>query len=226
MLLELVAEAQPKMRIRFSTSNPQDMTEDVLHSMAKYQNICNYIHLPVQSGSDRILSLMKRGYTVTEYKSIVRNLRKLRPDVSISSDFIVGFPGETDNDFEQTMSLIEEVKFDQSFSFSYSPRPGTPAANLNGQIPEKVKKERLAILQDKIRCLAEEYSRSMLGRSEQILVTGRSKKSVRFLSGRTENNRVVNFSGGSELVGSLVEVEINQVFPNSLGGFCQGHSAG
>jgi len=218
VLLHFVSAIPDIARIRYTTSHPLEFGERLIQSYGELPKLVNHVHLPVQSGSDRILRLMKRGYTALEYKSIIRRLRNIRPDVSISSDFIVGFPGETDKDFEDTMSLIEEVKFDQSFSFSFSQRPGTPAADLGEQVKEDVKRERLTILQAKIKSLATEYSRAMMGKVEKVLVTGESKKSGNLLSGRTENNRVVNFSGNKELIGSMVEVKIGQIFPNSLGG--------
>ena len=182
-------------------------------------NCVSYLHLPVQSGSDRILALMKRGHTAIEYKSTIRKLRRIRPGMSISSDFIVGFPGETAQDFEATMRLIEDVGFDQSFSFVYSPRPGTPAAQLPDATPEAEKKERLARLQTRVNQQALAISRRMMGTSERILVTGISRRDPGDLQGRTENNRIVNFPGhDSSLIGEFASVEIVGVQPNSLRG--------
>ena len=178
----------------------------------------NHLHLPVQSGSDRILAAMKRGYTAIEYKSKVRKLRKHRPDISMSSDFIIGFPGETDQEFEQTMKLIEDVGFDHSFSFIFSARPGTPAASLEDQTPMQEKKQRLQRLQSRILEMANQISTDMVGTKQTILVNSLSKKSDQEMAGRTENNRVVNFEGSEELIGQLVEVEITQAMPNSLRG--------
>jgi len=177
------------------------------------------LHLPVQSGSDRILAKMKRGYTVLEYKSRIRKLRKLRPEISLSSDFIIGFPGETEADFEDTMALIEEIGFDQSFSFIYSARPGTPAADLPDDTPMSVKKERLAVLQARLTGQAMRISESMVGQVQRILVTGRSRKDPGQLQGRTENNRVVNFASLNHgLIGGFSDVEIGEALPNSLRG--------
>jgi tRNA-2-methylthio-N6-dimethylallyladenosine synthase len=176
------------------------------------------VHLPVQSGSDRILAAMKRNYTAMEYRSIIRRLRAARPDISISSDFIVGFPGETDADFEQTMKLIEDVRFDGSFSFIYSPRPGTPAANLKDETPHAVKLERLQRLQARIQQLTEEYSRAMVGTRQRVLVEGRARKDATELAARTDNNRVVNFAGPASLVGQYVDVDVTLAYPHSLRG--------
>jgi tRNA-2-methylthio-N6-dimethylallyladenosine synthase len=172
----------------------------------------------VQSGSDRILAAMKRGYTALEYKSKIRRLRKVRPDISLSSDFIIGFPGETEADFEDTMNLIHEMGFDNSFSFIYSPRPGTPAAQLPDDVPMEVKKQRLSILQNRILLNAKRISDAMVGTTQQILVVSPSRKDPAQLSGRTENNRVVNFDGSPDLIGQLVSVKITEALPNSLRG--------
>jgi tRNA-2-methylthio-N6-dimethylallyladenosine synthase len=180
--------------------------------------LANFLHLPVQSGSDRVLAHMKRGYTALEYKSIIRKLRAVRPDICISSDFIVGFPGETQEDFDKTMQLIEDCAFDQSFSFVYSRRPGTPAADLEDATPQDVKLARLAQLQAKITGHAQEISRTMLGSMQRILVEGASKKDAAELMGRTENMRIVNFKGNPRLIGQMIDVTITQVNPNSLRG--------
>ena len=204
-------------RIRYTTSHPVEFSDSLIAVYAEVPELVSHLHLPVQSGSDRVLSAMKRGHTVLEYKSKIRKLRKIRPDISISSDFIVGFPGETEFDFEQTMKLIHEIGFDQSFSFTYSRRPGTPAADLNDETQEEVKKQRLKILQDRINQNSMAISESMVGKNETILVTGISKKDPGQLQGRTENNRVVNFSCNDQsLIGSFIQVSITRAFRNSL----------
>lgn len=217
-LLRLVAAIGGIDRIRFTTSHPIEFTDDIIAVYEDTPELVSFLHLPVQSGSDRILNLMKRTHTVLEYKSIIRKLRKARPDILISSDFIIGFPGETQEDFEQTMKLIAEVNFDVSYSFVFSPRPGTPAADMADDVPEEEKKQRLYILQDRINQQAQSYSRKMVGTVQRILVEGISRKNVMEMSGRTENNRVVNFEGSPELVGTFVDVEITEVRTNSLRG--------
>ena len=218
LLIHYVAAIDGIDRIRFTTSHPQEMSDSLIQAYAEVSQLVSFLHLPVQSGSDRILALMKRGHTALEYKSKIRRLREARPDISISSDFIVGFPGETDADFEATMTLIEEVNFDQSFSFIYSPRPGTPAADLPDDVPAEVKKARLARLQDQINKQARAISEAMVGTVQKILVEGTSRKNDAEISGRTENNRVVNFPGGKELIGQFVDVRITEAYPNSLRG--------
>ena len=204
-------------RIRYTTSHPVEFSDSLIAVYAEVPELVSHLHLPVQSGSDRILSAMKRGHTVLEYKSKIRKLRKIRPDISISSDFIVGFPGETEFDFEQTMKLIHEIGFDQSFSFTYSRRPGTPAADLTDETQEGVKKQRLKILQDRINQNSMAISESMVGKNETILVTGISKKDPGQLQGRTENNRVVNFTCNDQsLIGNFIQVSITRAFRNSL----------
>lgn len=215
-LLRYVAAIDGIDRIRFTTSHPIEFTDDIVAVYEDTPELVSFLHLPVQSGSDRILTMMKRPHTALEYKSIIRKLRKARPDIEISSDFIVGFPGETDADFEETMKLIEQVNFDMSFSFIYSPRPGTPAADLPDDVTEDAKKQRLYILQDRINQHAMQFSRRMLNTEQRILVEGPSKKNPMELRGRTENNRVVNFEGEPELIGQFVDVKITDVFPNSL----------
>jgi tRNA-2-methylthio-N6-dimethylallyladenosine synthase len=216
-LIAYVAKIDGIDRIRYTTSHPVEFSESLIAVYAEVPELVSHLHLPVQSGSDRILSAMKRGHTALEYKSKIRKLRKLRPDISISSDFIVGFPGETEADFEQTMRLIHEIGFDQSFSFTYSRRPGTPAAELPDETPEKIKKQRLAILQDRINQNVMAISESMVGKIVTILVTGISKKDPGQLQGRTENNRVVNFTYNNQnLIGNFIEVEITKAFRNSL----------
>ena len=217
-LLRLVATIDGIDRIRFTTSHPLEFTDDIIAVYEDTPELVSFLHLPVQSGSDRILTMMKRPHTAIEYKSIIRKLRKARPDIQISSDFIVGFPGETDKDFQDTMKLIRDVDFDMSFSFIFSPRPGTPAADYPCDLSEEVKKERLYELQQQINSQAMRYSRLMLGTEQRILVEGPSKKDLMELRGRTENNRVVNVEGSPDLIGQFVDVKIVDVFPNSLRG--------
>lgn len=217
-LLRLVASIDGIDRIRFTTSHPLEFTDDIIAVYEDTPELVSFLHLPVQSGSDRILTMMKRPHTAIEYKSIIRKLRKARPDIQISSDFIVGFPGETDKDFQDTMKLIKDVDFDMSFSFIFSPRPGTPAADYPCDIPEQVKKERLYELQQTINAQAMRYSRLMLATEQRVLVEGPSKKNLMELRARTENNRVVNFEGSADLIGQFVDVKITDVFANSLRG--------
>ncbi|MBT8041090.1 MAG: tRNA (N6-isopentenyl adenosine(37)-C2)-methylthiotransferase MiaB [Xanthomonadales bacterium] len=218
LLIHYVAAIDGVDRIRFTTSHPMEFSQSLVDAYGEVPKLANYLHLPVQSGSDRVLSLMKRGHTVLEYKQKIRRIRENRPDIALSSDFIVGFPGETDRDFEDTMKLIEELEFDQSFSFIFSPRPGTPAASLPDDTPLKIKKERLMRLQQQVNRQAARYSRAMVGSRQRILVEGVSKKNDQQLSGRTENNRVVNFDGHPRLVGHFIEVEITEALSNSLRG--------
>ncbi len=217
-LLRLVAAIDGIDRIRFTTSHPIEFTDDIIEVYRDTPELVSFLHLPVQSGSDRILTLMKRAHTALEYKAIIRKLRAARPDIEISSDFIIGFPGETQQDFEQTMKLIAEINFDVSFSFIYSARPGTPAADLPDDVSEEEKKQRLWILQDRINQQAQAISRRMVGTVQRILVEGISRKNVMEVSGRTENNRVVNFEGSPEMIGRFVDVEIVDVYTNSLRG--------
>ena len=222
-LLHLVARVPGIDRIRYTTSHPVEFSDALIEAYAGIPQLVDHLHLPVQSGSDRILMAMKRGHTVLEYKSKIRRLRKLRPNISISSDFIIGFPGETEADFAATMKLIEEIGFDASFSFVYSARPGTPAAELPDDTSEDVKKQRLQILQTRINQQAQHISRQMVGNTETILVTGRSKKDPGQLQGRTENNRVVNFAcPDAALVGQFARVDILEALPNSLRGVLSG----
>jgi tRNA-2-methylthio-N6-dimethylallyladenosine synthase len=218
MLLEYVHEIPGIERIRFTTSHPKEMTQRLIDCWATLPKLANFLHLPVQSGSDRVLAAMKRGYTALEYKSIIRKLRAVRPDICLSSDFIVGFPGETQEDFDKTMRLIEDCQFDQSFSFVYSRRPGTPAADLSDDTPQELKLARLAQLQAKITAQAQAISRTMLGTTQRILVEGASKKDAHELMGRTENMRTVNFKGQPRLIGQMIDVMVTQVMPNSLRG--------
>jgi tRNA-2-methylthio-N6-dimethylallyladenosine synthase len=218
-LLHLVARIPGIGRIRYTTSHPVEFSDALIDAYAEIPQLVDHLHLPVQSGSDRILMAMKRGHTVLEYKSKIRRLRRIRPNISLSSDFIVGFPGESAADFAATMKLIEEIGFDNSFSFVYSARPGTPAAELPDSTDEETKKQRLHILQTRINQQARQISRQMVGKTEQILVTGASKKDPGQLQGRTENNRVVNFNATDpQLIGQFVTVEIAEALPNSLRG--------
>ena len=217
-LLRYVAAIDGIDRLRFTTSHPIEFTQDIIDVYADTPELVSFLHLPVQTGSDRILTAMKRGHMALEYKSIIRRLRKARPDILISSDFIVGFPGETAEDFEDTMKLITDIEFDHSFSFIYSARPGTPAADLPDNVTLAEKKERLARLQNQITQYAMRYSRHMLGTVQRILVEGPSIKNPMELRGRTENNRVVNFEGQPKYIGQFVDVEVVDVYTNSLRG--------
>lgn len=217
-LLRLVAAIDGIDRVRFTTSHPIEFTDDIIEVYADTPELVSFLHLPVQSGSDRILNLMKRGHTALEYKSIIRKLRKVRPEIQISSDFIVGFPGETAQDFEDTMNLIAQVNFDMSFSFIYSARPGTPAADIPDDVSEEEKKQRLYVLQQRINNQAAQYSRAMLGTEQRVLVEGPSKKDLMELTGRTETNRIVNFVGTPDMIGKFVDIKITDVFTNSLRG--------
>jgi tRNA-2-methylthio-N6-dimethylallyladenosine synthase len=218
LLLAQVAKIEGVERIRYTTSHPLEFTPRLVEAYTRLPKLVSQLHLPVQSGSDRVLAAMKRNYTAMEYRSIIRRLRAARPGISISSDFIVGFPGETDADFEQTMKLVEDVRFDGSFSFIYSPRPGTPAANLPDPTPHAVKLERLQRLQKRVQELAEEYSHAMVGTVQRVLVEGRSRKNPAELAGRTDNNRIVNFAGNARLVGRFADVRITGALPHSLRG--------
>tara|TARA_Y100000385_G_scaffold52234_1_gene49371 strand:- start:3893 stop:5230 length:1338 start_codon:yes stop_codon:yes gene_type:complete len=217
LLIEYIASLPGIDRIRFTTSHPIEFSQTLINTYASVPELVNHLHLPVQSGSDRILAAMKRGHTAIEYKSIIRKIRQIRPDISLSSDFIIGFPGETNQDFEDTMNLVIELGFDSSFSFIYSARPGTPAADLKDEVTEIEKKHRLGILQSQILLQAKSISEDMIGSEQKILVTGKSKKSDTELQGRTENNRVVNFSTDDpNRVGTFVDVKITDALPNSL----------
>ena len=218
LLLEYVAEIPGIERIRYTTSHPNEFTQRLIEAYAKIPKLVNHLHLPVQHGSDRILMAMKRGYTAMEYKSTVRKLRAIRPDMALSSDFIVGFPGETDEDFNKLMKLIDDVGFDNSFSFLFSPRPGTPAANLHDDTPHEVKLRRLHHLQEVINASMARISESRLGTVQRILVEGASKRDAGELMGRTECNRVVNFAGQPRLVGQLVDVRITETRSYTLRG--------
>ncbi|EAQ51818.1 tRNA (N6-isopentenyl adenosine(37)-C2)-methylthiotransferase MiaB [Vibrio sp. 10N.222.54.F12] len=217
-LLRLVASIDGIDRIRFTTSHPLEFGDDIIEVYKDTPELVSFLHLPVQSGSDRILTMMKRPHTAIEYKSIIRKLRKARPDIQISSDFIVGFPGESKQDFQDTMKLIKEVDFDMSFSFVFSPRPGTPAADYPCDVPAQEKKDRLYELQQTVNTQAMRFSRLMLGTEQRILVEGPSRKNLMELRGRTENSRVVNFEGSADLIGQFVDVKITEVYTNSLRG--------
>ena len=217
-LLEYVAEIDGIERIRYTTSHPKEFTQRLIDAYGKIDKLVNHVHLPVQSGSDRILAAMKRGYTALEYKSIIRRLKAIRPDISIATDIIVGFPGETEEDFQATLKLMDNVGFDASFSFVYSRRPGTPAAYLPDDTPQEVKLKRLQLLQAKNEAKAIEISRSMLGTEQRVLVIGRARRGEGLLSARTDNNRIVNFPGDERLIDQMVTVKITEVFPHTLGG--------
>lgn len=218
LLIHYLAAIEGIGRIRYTTSHPLAFSDNLINAYAEVPELANHLHLPVQSGSDRILSLMKRGYTAIEFKSKIRKLRKIRPDIRLSTDIIVGFPGETAEDFQDTMDLVHEIGFDMSFSFIFSARPGTPAANLPDDTPMDIKKQRLKILQDRLLLQASRFSQAMVGSTQRILVTGLSKKNAQQLAGRTECNRVVNFDGPHELIGQFVSAHITEAQPNSLRG--------
>ncbi|HEU0203123.1 MAG TPA: tRNA (N6-isopentenyl adenosine(37)-C2)-methylthiotransferase MiaB [Burkholderiaceae bacterium] len=221
LLLEYVAEIPGVERIRYTTSHPKDFTQRLIDVYARLPKLVSHVHLPVQAGSDRVLAAMKRGYTVLEYKSIIRRLRLVRPEISISSDFIVGFPGETEEEFTKTMTLVNDVGFDASFSFVYSRRPGTPAADLRDDTRQEVKLQRLQRLQAQLAENAAHISTAMVGTTQTVLVEGPSKRDAKELMGRTENNRIVNFDGGplaGRLRGQMVPVHVTQAFPHSLRG--------
>ena len=217
-LLEYLAEVPGLERIRYTTSHPKEMTPRLIEAYGRLPKLVSALHLPVQSGSDRVLAAMKRGYTALEYKAIVRRLRAVRAQLSLTSDFIVAFPGETDKDFEQTMKLVDDVGFDGSFSFIYSPRPGTPAADFADQVPHATAQARLARLQATLDAQFRAHSERMIGMSERVLVTGRAARSESELAGRTETNRVVNFPGAASLVGTYADVRITAAQPHSLRG--------
>jgi len=217
LLIAIVAQVSGIERIRYTTSHPVEFSDRLIKTYDEVPELVSHVHLPVQSGSDKILGSMKRGHTVIEYKSKIRKLREIRPDISLSSDFIIGFPGETEEDFNNTMMLIEELGFDKSFSFIYSKRPGTIAASLPDDVDQTVKKQRLAVIQDKLNENTEKISRSMIGSIQKVLVEGHSKKGGT-LSGRTENMRTAHFQGNEDLIGQIVSVKITEGFANSLQG--------
>ena len=217
LLIAIVAQVSGIERIRYTTSHPVEFSDRLIKTYAEVPELVSHVHLPVQSGSDKILGSMKRGHTVIEYKSKIRKLRAIRPDISLSSDFIIGFPGESEEDFNSTMKLIDEMSFDKSFSFIYSKRPGTIAASLPDDVNQTVKKQRLAVIQDKLNKNTEKISRSMIGSIQKVLVEGHSKKGST-LSGRTENMRTTHFQGNEDLIGQIVSVKITEGFANSLQG--------
>ena len=212
------AEIEGIERIRYTTSHPLEFTDSLINVYADVPKLVDHLHLPVQSGSDRILAAMKRRYKASDYIEIIEKIRKVRPNISMSSDFIIGFPGETDQDFEDTMQLIETIGYDLSFSFIYSPRPGTPASDLEDDVPMDVKKARLQRLQNRITEMAMEISNNMVGTVQTLLVDRAARKDATQISGRTENNRVVNFDGDHSLIGQFVDVKITEALPNSLRG--------
>ena len=218
LLIEFIANIDGIERIRYTTSHPVEFSDNLINAYKNIPKLVNHLHLPVQSGSDRVLALMKRGHTCLEYKNKINKLLEIRPNISISSDFIIGFPGETEKDFEDTMNLVNDIGFDHSFSFIYSARPGTPAATLPDDTSIDVKKERLSILQNRINQKAQEISMAMVDTFQRILVEGISKKSSNVLFGRTENNRIVNFKGPKYLIGNFVDIRITEALPNSLRG--------
>lgn len=218
MLIHYVAAIEGIDRIRYTTSHPVEFSDSLIQAYAEVPELVNHLHLPVQSGSDRILAAMKRGHMAIEYKQKIRKLREIRPDISLSSDFIIGFPGETDKDYEDTMNLIEEIGFDKSFSFIYSARPGTPAASMEDNVPMAVKKTRLYRLQQRITEMEQAISQKMVGTKVNVLVERASKKDPKELAGRTENNRIVNFKGEASLIGNFAKLEITEALPNSLRG--------
>ena len=217
LLIHYVAAVEGINRIRYTTSHPVEFSDSLIQAYAEVPELVSFVHLPIQSGSDRVLAAMKRGHMAIEYKSKIRRLREVRPDITVSSDFIIGFPGETDDDFEQTMQIIEDVGFDHSYSFIYSARPGTPAASLDDNVEMDVKKQRLARLQKRINEMALDISNNMLGSIQRVLVERPSKKSSQ-LAGKTENNRTVNLDGNERLIGHFVDVRITKALPNSLQG--------
>jgi tRNA-2-methylthio-N6-dimethylallyladenosine synthase len=218
LLIHYVAAIDGIDRIRFTTSHPVEFSDSLIEAYAEVPELVDHLHLPVQSGSDRILAMMKRGHTAIEYKAKIRRLKEIRPNLSMSSDFIIGFPDEQDADFEATMKLIDDIEFDHSFSFIYSQRPGTPAAAFVDSVPEEVKKQRLQILQDRLREFETKFSNQMVGTTQRILVERESQKGEGDIAGRTENNRVVNFPGDSALIGKFVDVVITEAYVNSLRG--------
>jgi tRNA-2-methylthio-N6-dimethylallyladenosine synthase len=225
LLIRYIDHIEGIERIRFTTSHPVEFSDSLVEVFGDVPKLANYLHLPVQSGSDRVLSLMKRGHTILEYKQKIRRLREVRPDITLSSDFIVGFPGETEHDFQQTLDLVRALEFDQSFSFIYSARPGTPAASFPDNVTLAEKKDRLNRLQDQLNRQARAYAEAMVGSRQRVLIEGASRKEARELAGRTENNRVVNFPGPPELVGRMVDVVVTEAMANSLRGRLDSQSA-
>lgn len=218
LLINYIAAIDEIGRIRFTTSHPNAFSDNLIQAFQEVPKLANHLHLPIQSGSDRILSAMKRGYTALEYKSKIRKLLKIRPDIHLSTDIIVGFPGETDKEFEDTLNLVHEMNYDMSFSFIFSSRPGTPAANLIDETPMDVKKQRLQLLQNRLTLQASRFSQAMIGTTQRVLITGMAKKHEQQLTSRTECNRVVNFDGDKSLIGRFAEIHITEALPNSLRG--------
>ena len=218
VLIHYVAAVEGVDRIRYTTSHPVEFSDSLIQAYAEIPELVSFVHLPVQSGSDRVLAAMKRGHMAVEYKSKIRRLREARPGITVSSDFIIGFPAETDADFEDTMKLIEDIGFDHSYSFIYSARPGTPAASLDDDVPMEIKKQRLARLQKRINEMSQAISDSMVGSVQTVLVERPSSKDPKQMAGKTENNRTVNFDGAERLIGHFVDVKITKAFPNSLQG--------
>jgi tRNA-2-methylthio-N6-dimethylallyladenosine synthase len=218
LLMHALARIPGIGRLRFTTSHPNEMSQSLIDAYADIPILVSHLHLPIQSGSDRILTQMKRGHMAIEYKATIRKIRAIRPDLSLSGDFIIGFPGETDKDFEDTMNLIAELKYDRSFSFIYSPRPGTPAAYLPDDVPLETKKLRLQLLQDRLNQLTMDISQAMVGTVQKVLIERPARKNGQEMAGRTENNRVVNFAASSDLLGQFVDVRITEALPNSLRG--------
>jgi tRNA-2-methylthio-N6-dimethylallyladenosine synthase len=218
LLLQLIHQIPQILRIRYTTSHPNEMTSRIINCYATLPKLVSHLHLPVQSGSDRILAKMKRGYTILEYKAIINAIRKLRPQISFSSDFIIGFPGETEEDFNKTLSLVDQIKYDSSFSFIYSPRPGTPASNIPDDVSHEVKLARLQLLQHRLNQYSLAISNNMIGKVEEVLVESLAKKNNHELSGRTNNFKVVNFAGNTNLIGTIVKVQITHALHNTLRG--------
>lgn len=217
-LMHFISAIDGIARMRYMTSHPLAFSNNLIQAYADIPTLANHLHLPVQSGSDRILAAMKRGYTTLEYKSKIRRLRKVRPDIAVTSDFIIGFPGETDSDFEDTMNLVRDIGFDNSYCFIYSPRPGTPAAQLPDNVSAEVKKQRLGVLQHHLMLNTQMISEAMVGTTQMIIVTGASRRNPAKLAGRTENNRVVNFTGNHDLIGKMIPIKITQSMTYSLSG--------
>lgn len=217
-LITFIAEVDGIERIRFTTSHPMEFSDSLINAYAEIPQLANHLHLPVQSGSDAVLAKMKRGHTALEFKAKIKKLKQVRPDITITSDFIVGFPGETEEDFQNTLKLVEDINFDQSFSFIYSARPGTPAASYPDNVTQEDKKDRLNRLQSLLHAQASRHAQAMLGSVQKVLITGPSKKDPTEITGRCENNRIVNLKGDTNLFGKVIKVEITDIFSNSLRG--------
>ena len=218
LLLFYISRNKDIKRIRYTTSHPNNFDDQTYLAYKKIPQLVSHLHLPVQSGSDKILAAMKRGYTVLEYKSVIRKLKEARPDITFSSDFIIGFPGETEDDFLKTIELIKEIDYDQSYSFIYSKRPGTPAASLSDNISMKVKKDRLSFLQETINTLSKNKSKNILGKQVEVLVEGTSSKYSNMVLGRTKNNKVINIPGSKDMIGKILKIEITELNNKSLKG--------